>query len=115
MAWKVLSDFLIGGFLVAFILLVAKAVGPFIGGIVAALPIRLGVAYGLAGAASGEAFATQMAIGALPGSLGALGFMVVLSRATRRLGITRSFLLACLACLIIVSLGYWIESVMLWQ
>ena len=41
MVWqKFLSDFLFGGFLIALVLGVVRSFGPFLGGVIAALPVR---------------------------------------------------------------------------
>jgi hypothetical protein len=107
MVWEFLFDFLLGGGLIACVLAIGKYFGPLIAGIIAALPVRLGTTLFLAGMGNDVVFATEMIKGVLPGSLGALGFMIILSNTTLKFGLWKSFILACLTCLMIVYGGYY--------
>ena len=102
---KVLTDFLIGGFLISAAVYIAEILGPAFGGSFAALPVRVGGTIFLAGTSGGSGMAYSMAVGALSGSLGAFVFSVVLSLAPRKIGIFRSFFLAVALCALSVYLS----------
>ncbi|MBN2330743.1 MAG: hypothetical protein JXC85_02910 [Candidatus Aenigmarchaeota archaeon] len=106
MDWqRLLFDFMIGGGLIAAVVSVFHFVSPLIGGIIAAVPVRIGITMFLGGIAEGSGFVLGMLRGSIPGSFGAFSFMFVLSRATRRLGIWRSFSIATLVCVLVVCIG----------
>ncbi len=110
MDWqKLLYDFIAGGALIATVLALAKIFGPFIAGIIAALPIRLGTTLFLSGITNSPEFVLGMLRGSIPGSLGSFGFMVTLAKTTKKFGIWKSFILACVVCLIIVFAGVLIQ------
>ena len=103
------ENFLLGGFLIAIVLAIGKLLGPFIAGIIAALPVRLGTTLFMGGISNDPSFVLEMIRGALPGSLGALFLMITLSLSVKRLGILKSFALACMICLAVVYTGYSIQ------
>jgi hypothetical protein len=109
MFWELGQNFLLGGFLIALALAIGKLVGPFIAGIIAALPVRLGATLFLGGISNDVSFVLEMIKGAVPGSLGALCFMVVLSLTVKRVGVPKAFVLGCLACLAVVYIGYSVQ------
>jgi hypothetical protein len=110
MDWeRLVYDFIAGGALIATILALAKVFGPFIAGIIAALPVRLGATLFLSGITNSPAFVTGMLRGSIPASFGAFGFMVTLSKTTTRLGLWKSFILACVVCLLIIFAGLSIQ------
>lgn len=110
MDWqKLLFDFLVGGGLIAIVVAVVQLVGPMVGGIIATFPIRIGITMFLGGISEGSGFVLGMLRGSIPGSFGSFSFMIVLSRATKRLGIGRSLALATLTCLLVVYIGMVIQ------
>jgi hypothetical protein len=103
---KFMENFLAGGALVAFALWVSYFTSPVIGGIVAALPVRLSITWILAGIREGRGFAAEMARGSIVGMIGNLCFTLTLLITIMALGIGMSFLLALLICgLIIIALN----------
>ncbi|MFQ5648200.1 MAG: DUF3147 family protein, partial [Candidatus Aenigmatarchaeota archaeon] len=72
------KNFAIGGFLIALALWLAYATNPFIGGIIAALPVRYAITWGMAGAKQGEDFAEKMAKGSIRGMIGNLCFTITI-------------------------------------
>jgi hypothetical protein len=106
MDWqRLLSDFIIGGGLIALVVAIVQLLGPFMGGIVASMPIRVGITMFLGGLFEGSGFVIGMLSGSIAGSVGAFAFMIVLSRMTRKLGTIKSISLATLMCLIVVYFG----------
>ncbi len=106
MDWeKLLYDFLIGGGLIATVLALGKVFGPMIAGIIAALPVRLGATLFLSGMTNSPEFVLGMLRGSIPGSLGSFGFMATLAKTTKKFGLWKSFVLACIVCLIIIYVG----------
>jgi hypothetical protein len=110
MDWeKLVYDFLAGGGLIATVLALGKVFGPMIAGIIAALPLRLGTTLFLSGISNGPAFVTSMLRGSIPASIGAFGFMITLAKTTTKFGLLKSFILACVVCLIIIYMGLLIQ------
>lgn len=72
------ENFVIGGFLVMAAILVAKVSTPAIGGILAALPIRYGITWGITAMRKGKEFAEDMAKGSVIGMPGNLAFSIAL-------------------------------------
>jgi hypothetical protein len=103
---KFTENFLVGGTLVAFALWVSYFTSPVVGGIIAALPIRLSITWILAGLREGKEFAAEMARGSIVGMIGNLCFTLTLLITIIALGIGMSFLLALVICgVIIVALN----------
>ncbi len=110
MDWqKLLFDFVVGGGLIAFVVALFHFVSPLMGGILASIPVRVGITMFLGGVSEGSEFVLGMLRGSIPGSFGAFSFMIVLSRATRRLGIWKSFSLASLICILVTCIGVVIQ------
>ncbi len=94
MTWdKVLTDFLIGGFFVALAVGVGIAAGAIWGGMIAALPIRLGITI-LISHANGTEFTKQMLEGALLSYVGTLFFLLVLYFGFNKIGLAKSMMIA---------------------
>jgi len=91
--------------MIAVVLALAGVIGPFMAGIVAALPIRVWATLLLGGAGESLDFVSGMLRGIIPSSFGALFFMLVLSRFTVRHGVARSFALASVVCTVVTVLG----------
>jgi uncharacterized membrane protein (GlpM family) len=106
---KFLADFLIGGFSVALAVLVAKSVSLFLGGVIAALPVRLAATIALAGAES-PLMAHEMVRGAIPGNIGAFAFALSLFLLSRRLGIRRTFVCSLAVCIAVISVVYFVVA-----
>jgi hypothetical protein len=98
---KLISDFILGGFLIAGVLAIANFIGPFMAGVIAALPVRVWATLLLGGVSGTEQFVLEMLRGVIPGSIGSLAFMTTLAKTTRRYGIVRSFVIACIICLVV--------------
>ena len=110
MDWqRLLFDFMVGGGLIAIVITLFQFVSPLIGGILASIPLRIGITMFLGGVYEGSGFVIGMLRGSIPGSFGAFSFMIVLSRVTRRLGIWKSFSLATLVCILVVYIGVMIQ------
>ena len=99
------TDFLIGGFLVALALYIGSSLGAIFGGIVAALPIRVGVTIFLAGVRN-ERFASEMVEGALLTYLGTLFFLLSLWYFMPKIGLYKSFALALAISGIVIFLTF---------
>ncbi len=98
-AEKVFYDFLVGGGLIAVVLAIASILSPFIGGLIAVIPIRLGLTIFIAGISSDASFTSEIARGGLTGSLSACIFVVSLSYSAKRIGVWRGFCLSWVLCL----------------
>lgn len=110
MAFKeILFSFFAGGGLIAIVLAAAKIFGPLIAGIIAALPVRLGTTLFISGISYSPDFVLGMLRGSIPTSMGAFAFMIVLAKTTGKLGIVKSFLLACFVCVLIIYSGLMIS------
>ena len=110
MDWqRLLLDFFIGGGLIAIVVAMFQFVSPLVGGILASIPVRIGITMFLGGVYEGSGFVLGMLRGSIPGSFGAFSFMIVLSRFTRRLGTWKSFSLATLVCILVVYIGVAIQ------
>ena len=96
---KILSDFILGGLMIAGVLAIASMIGPFSAGILAALPVRVWATLLLGGATGTDQFTLGMVKGIIPGSIGSLFFMLVLSGTAVKRGVRRSFILASAACI----------------
>lgn len=103
---KILQEFLIGGALVALALGVGSIAGPVFGGLVAALPIRLGTTLLIGGIKEGNDFAFKMVEGSLLTYFGTLAFILVLFFGIPRLGLLKSFAGALIVSTIIVFLSF---------
>ena len=53
-------------------------------------------------------FVLEMLRGSVPTSIGAFGFMITLSRTTKRFGMHKSFMLSIAVCLVIILVGVYI-------
>ncbi len=102
---EVVCDFVLGGTLIAAVLALGNILGPLAVGIVAALPVRIWATMLLGGVSASPDFILGMLRGVIPGSFGTLGFIIILSRRTHRYGVARAFLLACLVCVAVTSVG----------
>lgn len=110
MDWqRLIVDFFVGGGLIAFVVALLHFVGPMLGGIIASIPLRIGITMFLGGISEGSAFVLGMLRGSIPATFGAFSFMIVLSRSTRKLGILRSFSLASLICILVTYVGVVIQ------
>jgi hypothetical protein len=98
---KLALDFIIGGAMIASVLAIANFIGPFMAGVIAALPVRIWATLLLGGVSGSSEFLMGMLRGVIPGSFGSLSFMIVLAKVTSRHGIMRSFALASAACLLV--------------
>ena len=106
MVWeKFLSDFAIGGFFVAIVVLIAGVLGPSLAGVVAALPVRLSITILLGGAGDPE-MAAGLVRGAIPSNIGAFFFALSLWLLPRRFSVRRSFLLASMICAAVIVCAY---------
>jgi hypothetical protein len=94
---NVFFDFLLGGALVAIALAVGSAAGAVFGGLVAALPIRLGATLLIGGFREGNDFALKMAEGSLLAYFGTFAFLAVLLVGIPRIGLAKSFAGAIIA------------------
>lgn len=102
MLWeKILIDFFIGGFFVALAVAVGIAAGAIWGGVIAALPIRLGITI-LISHSSGADFTKQMIEGALLTYIGTLFFLLTLYFGYPKIGLLKSFIAASIITLITV-------------
>jgi hypothetical protein len=99
-----LENFLAGGFLVLLALEVAYITSPILGGIIAALPIKFGITWILAGVRGGLEFAERMARGSIIGMTGNLLFSFTLFFSLSVLDFFISFSLAIALCLIAIVL-----------
>ncbi len=97
------ENFLAGGMLVAFALWAAQISTPVLGGIIAALPIKFGITWVIAGVRGGEEFAERMAKGSVIGMTGNLLFSVTLFFSLSTLDLLASFALAIAVCLIAIA------------
>ncbi len=102
---RIAADFLIGGFLVAVAVSVGIAAGAVYGGIIAALPIRLGVTI-LISSAEGEAFTRDMIEGALLSYAGTLFFLLALYYGFPRLGLVNSLIIATIIAAITILIAF---------
>lgn len=106
MDWqRILYDFIAGGAMIATVLAIGKVFSPAIAGIIAALPVRLGATLFLSGMTNSPEFVLGMLRGSIPTSIGAFGFMVTLSKTTKRMGMRKSFILSMTVCAIIIVIG----------
>lgn len=96
---KLLQDFAIGGALVVAAVATAAYVNPVAGGIVAAMPLRLGTSIFLTGAHGGSRMAAQMAHGSLLAMPGMVVFLIALPTAIERLGMGLGLAAASIAWL----------------
>ena len=102
--WKrVILDFIIGGILVAGALLVAAAIGPVYGGVIAGAPIRAGTTALLAGLRDGIDQATGVAKGIIFSMIANVFFAVALFLTLPRFGLWGAFALATAIFLVIVG------------
>ncbi len=102
---KLVVDFFIAGGLIAVVLEIANLMGPFIAGIIAALPLRVWMTLLIAGTTESPEFIMSLLRGIIPGSFGAWTFMITLSFSTRKWGIWKSFALACITCTCVTLIG----------
>jgi len=100
---KVLLDFIIGGFLVAGALLIATAIGPVYGGVIAGAPIRAGTTAVLAGTRDGVGEATGIAKGMVFSMVANVFFALVLFLTLPRIGLWKAMLLASAVFLVLVT------------
>ena len=103
--WEFLSDFLMGGTLIAVVLALGHFIGPLTTGIIAALPVRVWATILLGGVSASPDFLLGMLRGIISGSVGTLGFIVILATRTRRYGVRNAFILACAVCAAITCVG----------
>ena len=94
--------------MIATVLAIGKVFGPAIAGIIAALPVRLGTTLFLSGVTNSPEFVLGMLKGSVPTSIGAFGFIITLSRTTKRLGMLKSFILSIAVCVIIIFIGVYV-------
>lgn len=99
---KILEEFIIGGILVALALAVGSIAGPVFGGLVAALPIRLGATLLIGGVKEGSGFAFKMVEGSFLTYFGTFAFIAILLFGIPRIGLMRSFIAAAIANAVIV-------------
>lgn len=99
---EIFENFLVGGLLVLFALLVANYSNPVVGGIIAALPIRFGITWAIGAARNGSEFAENMARGSIIGMAGNLMFSLTLFFTLLGLGFFLSFFLGLAVCLIAI-------------
>jgi hypothetical protein len=98
------ENFLAGGFLVLLALGVAYITTPILGGIIAALPIKFGITWVLAGLREGLEFAEKLAKGSIIGMTGNLLFSLTLFFSLAALDLFISFSLAIVICLAAIIL-----------
>lgn len=87
---RILLDFVLGGVLVAAAVFVGIVAGAIWGGVIAALPIRLGVTI-LLSYAEGSKFTMQMIEGSLLTYVGTLFFLLTLYFGYPKIGLVKSF------------------------
>jgi hypothetical protein len=102
---RLIPDFLIGGSMIAGVLAVAHFLGPFLAGIIAALPVRLGATLFLGGIAGSSEFFLGLLRGIIPANFGTLCFIVMLAKTTRRYGVWKSFALSWAVCIAVTWIG----------
>lgn len=102
---KVVLDFLLGGFLVALAVYIGILAGAVYGGIVAALPIRLGVTL-LLSHSEGAEFVKQMIEGSLLTYLGTLFFLLTLHFGFPKFGLFKSFIAASIVAAVTIILVF---------
>lgn len=100
---RVILDFIIGGILVAGALLVAAAIGPVYGGVIAGAPIRAGTTALLAGLRDGVEQATGVAKGIVFSMIANVFFAVTLFIGLPRFGLWVAFALASAIFLVVVA------------
>lgn len=103
---KIITDFLIGGGLITSAIFVGMLTSPLIGGLIAALPIRVGITILLGGIHEGTEFATKMLEGSLLTFFGTFTFLLGLYYGIPRFGLLKGFALASVGCLIVVVITF---------
>jgi hypothetical protein len=103
---KILVEFLLGGMLIAFAIAIGMLIDPVFGGLIAALPIRLGATIFLGGMSEGEKFALKMVEGSLLTYIGTFFFLVALRYFIPRLGLATSFVISSIICVAIIILTF---------
>ncbi len=107
MLWKkFLFDFVLGGLIVAIVVLVANLISPVIAGIIAAMPIRLATSLFLIKFHEGEYAAVEACRGILHGAMGVLVFAVSLTLLTKKFEFYPSFGVASVLCIVTTYLMY---------
>lgn len=103
--WEVPARMAASGVTVLLAMAVARAAGPFVGGVCTSLPILLAVMAPAIHRAAGAGAAVQFAHGALTSGLATLGFLLVLDAVLEPLGTLAAFALALAALALIDQLA----------
>lgn len=103
---KILINFLIGGALIAIALAIGMLVNPVFGGLVAALPIRLGTTILLSGLNEGQGFASKMVEGSLLTYIGTFFFLISLWYLIPKIGFIKGFVISSAVCVSIIILTF---------
>jgi multidrug efflux pump subunit AcrB len=99
---QIAYDFIIGGSLVSVSLLVAELLSPVLGGLMAALPVRLGITLGLLAFREDDRGFHRIARGCLAGMTGSLAFTFCLYITLLSLGILLGFALSLSLCAAVI-------------
>ena len=102
---RITLDFIIGGGLVAAAIYIGIMIGSVFGGMVAALPIRLGVTI-LLSSGQGEVFVKEMIEGSLLTYVGTLFFLLTLYFGFPRIGLVNSLIIATIITAITILIVF---------
>ena len=102
---KILLDFLIGGALVSVAIGIGIAIGAIYGGIIAALPIRLGVTIFLS-SGQGDLFLKEMIEGSLLTYIGTLFFLLTLYYGFPKFGLINALIIATIIATVTIFIVF---------